>query len=94
MPTYEYEREDGTRFEVQQSISEDALKKCPTTGQKVIRLISSTSFQLKGSGWYKTDYTGSKASSSSSATPSGTTIKSDSAPVKSEKAAKPAGKPE
>jgi putative FmdB family regulatory protein len=40
MPTYEYRREDGTTFTVQQSISADALKECPETGQSVERLIS------------------------------------------------------
>lgn len=59
MPTYEYEREDGTRFELEQRISEDSLKICPTTGQKVRRVIHAGAFQLKGSGWYKSDYASS-----------------------------------
>ncbi len=37
MPIYEYRREDGTTFEVMQSITEDALTVCPTTGQKVTK---------------------------------------------------------
>lgn len=95
MPTYEYEREDGTRFELEQRISENALETCPTTGQKVKRLISATSFQLKGSGWYKTDY--SKAGSSSSSTSKSSTTSTsstDSAPKPAETAAKPAAKAE
>ena len=40
MPIYEYEREDGTRFDHIQSIKDDPLKKCPDTGQKVKRMIS------------------------------------------------------
>ena len=56
MPTYSYRRADGTEFEIEQKISEDALTVCPTTGLPVERIITSTSFQLKGSGWYKTDY--------------------------------------
>lgn len=40
MPTYLYEREDGTRFEIQQSIKDDALKECPETGQKVKKIIN------------------------------------------------------
>ena len=39
MPTYEYEREDGTRFEVQQSMADDALETDPETGQKVRRVF-------------------------------------------------------
>ncbi|MEX2435623.1 MAG: FmdB family zinc ribbon protein [Balneolaceae bacterium] len=57
MPTYEYKREDGTVFEVMQSINEDALKSCPETGQAVKRIISGGSgVVLKGTGWYVTDY--------------------------------------
>lgn len=95
MPTYEYEREDGTRFELQQSISENALEKCPTTGQKVKRLISSTSFQLKGSGWYKTDYTksGSSAPAPSKSTTT-STPSTDSTPKPAETTAKPTAKAE
>ncbi len=56
MPIYEYECEKCGEFEVTQRITEDALKKCPTCKRKVRKLISNTSFQLKGSGWYITDY--------------------------------------
>jgi putative FmdB family regulatory protein len=40
MPIYEYEREDGTRFEIRQDFSDDALETDPETGQKVRRVIS------------------------------------------------------
>lgn len=56
MPIYEYRCEKCGDFEVTQRITEDALKKCPTCKRKVQKLISNTSFQLKGSGWYVTDY--------------------------------------
>jgi putative FmdB family regulatory protein len=56
MPIYEYECGKCGVFETSQRISEPALTKCPTCRRKVRRLISSTSFQLKGSGWYVTDY--------------------------------------
>lgn len=57
MPTYEYKREDGTRFELKQSINDDPLEKCPETGQKVKRVISGGGGVVyKGSGWYVTDY--------------------------------------
>jgi len=79
MPTYEYEREDGTRFEIEQRITEDALRVCPTTGQKVKRLVSAAAFHLKGSGWYKTDY-------GSSGSPSSAT---DTKPSDSSEASKP-----
>jgi putative FmdB family regulatory protein len=57
MPTYQYKREDGTMFEIVQKISDDALKNCPETGQKVKRVITGGSGVVyKGSGWYVTDY--------------------------------------
>jgi putative FmdB family regulatory protein len=56
MPIYEYACPKCGEFEVTQRITEDALKKCPTCKSKVRKLISNTSFQLKGSGWYVTDY--------------------------------------
>lgn len=57
MPTYVYRREDGSRFEVQQRITEDALTTCPTTGQSVTRVPSaSAGLVFKGAGFYQTDY--------------------------------------
>jgi len=56
MPIYEYRCEKCGDFEVTQRITEDPLKKCPTCKRKVSKLMSNTSFQLKGSGWYVTDY--------------------------------------
>lgn len=57
MPTYEYRREDGTVFEIQQSINDDPLKTDPETGQKVKRIISGGGGVVyKGEGWYVTDY--------------------------------------
>ena len=56
MPIYEYGCEKCGVVEVTQRISDPPLQKCPTCRRKVQRLISATSFQLKGSGWYVTDY--------------------------------------
>ncbi|HET6527640.1 MAG TPA: FmdB family zinc ribbon protein [Balneolaceae bacterium] len=57
MPTYEYKREDGSRFEIKQGINDEPLEKCPDTGQKVTRVISGGGGVVyKGSGWYVTDY--------------------------------------
>jgi putative FmdB family regulatory protein len=56
MPIYEYNCEKCGTFEVTQKITEKALNKCPTCKGKVKKLISNTSFQLKGTGWYITDY--------------------------------------
>lgn len=57
MPTYEYKREDGSRFEIKQGINDDPLQECPDTGQKVKRVISGGGGVVyKGDGWYVTDY--------------------------------------
>src|SRR5260221_11192855 len=57
MPIYEYEcRSCGHQLEVFQKITEDDLKKCPNCGKDALgKLISATTFQLKGTGWYVTD---------------------------------------
>ena len=56
MPIYEYGCEHCGVFEEMQRITDAPLSKCPKCKRKVRRLISQTSFQLKGSGWYVTDY--------------------------------------
>ena len=68
MPTYVYRREDGSTFEIEQRITEDALQTCPETGQKVERVISGTAGLIfKGSGFYLTDYARSNGGSTSKA---------------------------
>lgn len=56
MPIYEYLCARCGQFEVTQRITEQPLKRCPKCRGKVQKLISATSFQLRGSGWYLTDY--------------------------------------
>ena len=56
MPIYEYHCSKCGDFETMQRMSDKPLTQCPTCRRKVTKLISSTSFQLKGSGWYITDY--------------------------------------
>ena len=56
MPTYEYECNGGHEFETVQSIKDKPLSKCPECGKKCRRLITGTSFILKGSGWAKDGY--------------------------------------
>src|SRR5215475_3734671 len=56
MPIYEYTCKRCGNFETMQGITEAPLKKCPTCGAKVTKLISRSAFHLKGSGWYATDY--------------------------------------
>ncbi len=57
MPTYEYRcRACKKDFEVFQKITDDPVAQCPHCGGGVERLINATNFILKGTGWYKTDY--------------------------------------
>lgn len=58
MPIYEYEcAECGHRLEAIQKITDAPLTDCPTCGKVGLkRLISAAGFQLKGSGWYATDF--------------------------------------
>ena len=56
MPIYEYKCQQCGDFEVTQKITDKPLTRCPACKGKVKKLISSTSFHLKGTGWYVTDY--------------------------------------
>jgi putative FmdB family regulatory protein len=61
MPIYEYQCEScGTIVENWQKISDPPLETCSSCGGKMKKLISQSSFHLKGSGWYVTDYAGGK----------------------------------
>ena len=64
MPLYEYQcKVCDHRFEVIQKFSDKPVKKCPTCGKTVERLVSSSAIQFKGTGWYVTDYAKRGASS-------------------------------
>ena len=62
MPIYEYLCEKCSHeFEREQRITDDPVKTCPKCrGRKVKKLISQTSFVLKGGGWYSDLYSSSK----------------------------------
>ena len=66
MPIYEYEcLSCGKRTEVLQKMADAPLAACPNCGGEVKKLISAPAFQLKGSGWYATDYGGKKGAGAS-----------------------------
>ena len=57
MPIYEYECDKcGKVLEAYQKFSEKPLKKCEHCSGKLNKLISHSTFHLKGTGWYVTDY--------------------------------------
>lgn len=72
MPIYEYRCEAcGNQLEVLQKVSEPPLSTCPQCAQEsLVKLISAAGFQLKGSGWYATDFKGSGSNKKSEETKS------------------------
>ena len=57
MPIYEYGCDAcGKVLEVMQKFSDEPLKTCLDCSGQLTKLISRTSFQFKGTGWYVTDY--------------------------------------
>lgn len=58
MPIYEYRCSDcGFQNEYLQKLSEPPMTVCPSCGKTSFRkLLSAAGFQLKGSGWYATDF--------------------------------------
>jgi putative FmdB family regulatory protein len=66
MPIYEYRcRACDNVFEEWQKDFKEREPACPICGEPAERLISHTSFILKGGGWYVTDYCGKNPSASS-----------------------------
>ena len=96
MPIYEYQCGKCGTFEITQRITGKSLSRCPTCKGRVKKLISNTSFQLKGTGWYVTDYArkdnGSKSEKGSKAPATESKSESKSATAGSD--AKPASTPE
>ena len=57
MPIYEYQcKKCGTIEEALQKFSDKPLTKCRHCSGKLHKLVSRSSFHLKGTGWYVTDY--------------------------------------
>jgi putative FmdB family regulatory protein len=64
VPIYEYQcTKCGEIFEAFQKITDEPLTQCKFCNSRVEKLISHSSFQLKGSGWYLTDYARRSSSS-------------------------------
>ena len=60
MPIYEYRCSAcGREHEVLQKVTEPPLTECPSCGKPGMqKLLTAAGFQLKGSGWYATDFKG------------------------------------
>jgi putative FmdB family regulatory protein len=59
MPTYEYSCPSCGAFDLEQRITEPARAQCDRCGGPVKRLISRSSFALRGGGWYADGYAAS-----------------------------------
>lgn len=71
MPVYEYECPAcEIVHEVQQRIADDPLQDCPDCGGAVKKIVSRSSFQLKGGGWYADGYSSVAPQTSSNSTKS------------------------
>ena len=82
MPIYEYTCTNcHQNFDLMQKITEPAVKQCPTClKDTAVKMISAAGFQLKGSGWYVTDFKNKDKpakSSEKSMTESSTTAKTN-----------------
>lgn len=92
MPIYAYRCQTcGFAKDVLQKMSDDALTVCPSCGKDAFRKqLTAAGFQLKGSGWYVTDFkggaapasgTGSAAADASTPAPAAATPAADSTPA-------------
>jgi len=69
MPIYAYKCEScGFAKDVLQKISDAPLEQCPSCSQSTFKKqLTAAGFQLKGSGWYATDFKGGPASAPATA---------------------------
>jgi putative FmdB family regulatory protein len=80
MPIYAYKCEScGFAKDVLQKMSDAPLDVCPACSQSSFKKqLTAAGFQLKGSGWYATDFKGGSAGSSASPAPADTGLGSSS----------------
>ncbi|MDO9143288.1 FmdB family zinc ribbon protein [Rhodoferax sp.] len=73
MPIYAYKcNACGFAQDVLQKMSDPVLTECPTCGQaSFAKQLTAAGFQLKGSGWYATDFKGGSAAASAVAPAAG-----------------------
>ena len=86
MPVYEYQcAKCEHEFERQQRITEDPVKTCPQCkSRRVKKLISQTSFVLKGGGWYADGYGNAAGSKDSDSSTDGSSTTSEDKPTASD----------
>lgn len=79
MPIYEYQCQNcGYNLEAFQKMSEAPLTDCPECGKPGLqKLVSAAGFQLKGTGWYATDFKNKGKSKTDTTTETKTEPKTD-----------------
>lgn len=97
MPIYAYRcAECGHDHDALQKMSDAPLTDCPACGKAaLVKQVTAAGFQLKGSGWYVTDFRngqgkGANSSSDSAGSSSGTESSSGAAPAPAASPATPA----
>ena len=90
MPIYEYKCENGHVFDIMQKMSEDRLETCVECEAPVKKLMHPVNISFKGSGFYSTDYKGSKKTETTDSSKTAST-ETNSGP---EKSGGPESKPE
>jgi putative FmdB family regulatory protein len=93
MPIYAYRCDEcGFAKDVLQKMSDPVLTDCPTCGKAAFKKqLTAAGFQLKGTGWYATDFRGGKAPATGVAT--GPSDTADSAKTETKTEAKAEAKP-
>ena len=84
MPIYEYQCAGCHHaFDVIQKMNDEPIKTCPVCSKdKAVRLVSAAGFQLKGTGWYATDFKTKNPSEQK-------TVKNDSGSTQKKKSVEP-----
>jgi putative FmdB family regulatory protein len=84
MPIYEYQCKNcGMQKEFLRKVSDPPLTTCPECGKETLhKMVTAAGFQLKGTGWYATDFKGAPKtapakSDEASAKPADATAKAD-----------------
>lgn len=83
MPIYAYKCEScGAAKDVLQKISDPALTDCPACGKPTFRKqVTAAGFQLKGNGWYATDFRGGASGAAGSAAAATASTEAAAAPA-------------
>jgi putative FmdB family regulatory protein len=97
MPIYVYRCDAcGHQEEFLQKVSDPLRTRCPSCGKEELsKMVTAAGFQLKGSGWYATDFkaSGSKPAAAPAASDKKAETKTEGAPAESKSDAKPDATP-